>query len=183
MSTFQGGAPLARPDDPTRRQRLIDRLSSFRHRHGWRRLVALALALVGVAGLARSTLVADADRGGETAGRSGPTPAPGTGHGTVAEPDEPRGDAAIDAPLAPGPDERTLTLPLPLAPPLVTVGQQVDLVAVALSDDWLIADAEVVAEATVVAIDDAGITVVCTTDEALAVVAALATGSVEILGR
>ncbi len=177
MSTLHGGAPLARPDAPTRRQVLTDRLSSFRRRHGWRRLLALVLAAASLASAAASRLGSAADRHDSIASSSAP------GDDLTPSSDASAADRFADTPLGPAPDERTLTLPLPLAPPLVTAGQEVDLVAVALSDDWLVADADVIAEATVVAIDDAGLTVVCTTDEALAVVAALAVGTVEVLGR
>lgn len=185
MPTPPEGAPPARPD-PTRRRSAIRRMTRFRRRHGTRRVVAVALAAAAVVHGARSTLAP-----AEQPPRSDTTPAGAAAHGPgdssgddSAGADDVGGEAAADpVPLAPTADERTLTLPLPLAPPLVAAGQRVELVAVTLSDDWLVAEARVVAEATVVAIGDDGLTVVCDAADALDVVAALATGTVEVLGR
>lgn len=176
MPTPPEGAPPARPD-PTRRRSAIRRMTRFRRRHGTRRVVAVALAAAAVVHGARSTLAP-----AEQPPRSDTTPAGAAADGAGSH--DVGSEAAADpVPLAPTADERTLTLPLPLAPPLVAAGQRVELVAVTLSDDWLVAEARVVAEATVVAIGDDGLTVVCDAADALDVVAALATGTVEVLGR
>lgn len=103
--------------------------------------------------------------------------------GAVAEPDRTEGGGADPIQIDALGDRRSLTLPLPLAAPAVEPGQRVDLVAVVAGPDWTGAEARVVATATVVMIDELGLTVVCERDEALAVVEALALGTVEVLGR
>ncbi len=86
-------------------------------------------------------------------------------------------------------DERSVTLPLPLAPPPVEVGDAVELFAVSVVefDDGVqpfVRPASVrLADARIAAVDDRGITVIVSEDAVRAVLESLAGGTVDIVGR
>lgn len=87
------------------------------------------------------------------------------------------------------PDERTVTLPLPLAPPPVEVGDAVELFAVAITefddnDQPFVRPASVrLTAARIAAVDERGITVIVSEAAVRVVLESLAAGTVEIVGR
>lgn len=83
-----------------------------------------------------------------------------------------------------GPDERGVTIPLPLAPPPVTIGDVIELIGlspgISIGEQQLI-DSASLGRARVVAIDDTGITVAIDPSMVHRVVETLAVGTVEII--
>ncbi len=87
------------------------------------------------------------------------------------------------------PHERTVTLPLPLAPPPVEVGDAVELFALAVAefDDvdqpFVTPVAVRLTAARIAAVDERGITVIMSEAAVRVVLESLAAGAVEIVGR
>lgn len=87
------------------------------------------------------------------------------------------------------PDERSVTLPAPLAPPPVQVGDAVELFAVSVVefDDGVQPFARPTSvrltDARIAAVDDRGITVIVSETAVRAVLESLAGGTVELVGR
>ncbi len=106
--------------------------------------------------------------------------------GRVAMDDLIAGEVLIESRLFPpdgliSPGQRQITLPLPLAPPPLAVGDQVELVGVLPPDGPFSTAPAVLALATVVAADEAGISVVVPREQALIVVEYLVLGVIEFL--
>lgn len=79
------------------------------------------------------------------------------------------------------PGQRQITLPPPLAPPLLAAGDQVELVGLLPPDGPFSTAPVILALATVVAADETGISVVLPREQALIVVEYLVLGVIEVL--
>ncbi len=90
----------------------------------------------------------------------------------------------FDDPVALEPEERAITLPLPIAPPPVGPGDIVELIGLApgfqLGDRQII-DTRALGQGRVMGIDDTGLTVAVETSQVYAIVETMAVGSVEIV--
>ncbi|MDA3038476.1 MAG: SAF domain-containing protein [Actinomycetota bacterium] len=87
------------------------------------------------------------------------------------------------------PDERSVTLPLPLAPPPVEVGDAVELFAVAVTgfeegpQQFVRPTSIRLTDARVATVDDRGVTVIVPESAVRAALESLAGGTVELVGR